>query len=104
MSDEACLDSFDKSERVFLIGDMNGKVGDRKVDGVVGGWGVQSEVDGNGSALVDLSVGRRLMVTNTFFQHKGIHRYTWRVEWRRDSEVVEQNALIDYVCVDERVR
>ncbi len=58
---------------MFLIGDMNGKVGKRKVYGVVGGWGVQSEVDGNGSALVDVCVGRRMMVANTFFQYKMIH-------------------------------
>ncbi len=101
---EACLDNFSKKERVFLIGDMNGKVGDRKVDGVVGGFGVQTEVDGNGSALVDVCVGRRLMIANTFFQHKKIHRYTWRVEWRREGEITERKAMIDYICVDERLR
>ncbi len=51
---EECLDGFKKSERLFLIGDMNGKVGERKVDGVVGGWGVQSDVDGNGSTLEEV--------------------------------------------------
>ncbi len=83
---EACLDWFNKSERMFLIGDMNGRVGARRVVGVVGGGGVQSDVDGNGSALVDVCVGRRLMIANTFFQHKMIHRHTWRVEWKREGE------------------
>ncbi|MCP3688157.1 MAG: hypothetical protein GY784_07065 [Gammaproteobacteria bacterium] len=100
---EACLDGFNKSERMFLIGDMNGKVGERKVDGMVGGWGVQSDMDGNGSALMDVCVGRRLMIANTFFRHKMIHRHIWRVEWRREGEIVERKALIDYVCGDERM-
>ena len=101
---DACLDKFDRSERVFLIGDMNGKVGNVRVDGVVGQWGVPGGVDGNGSALLDICAGKRLAIANTLFRHKMIHRYTWRVLRRVEGVLEERKAMIDYVCVDERLR
>ena len=47
---------------MFLIGDMNGKVGNERVEGIVGGWGVPATVDENGSALVDICAGRGLAI------------------------------------------
>lgn len=40
-----------------------------------------------------------MFLANTFFQHKNIHRYTWR----RGNDY-EQKGLIDYVAVDGRLR
>lgn len=37
---------------MVMWGDMNGKVGDEKVEGIVGGWGV-SGVNTNDEFLVD---------------------------------------------------
>ncbi len=54
---EVCRNKFVKNERVFLIGDMNGKVGDGEIEKVVGKCGVQSVVGGNGSALLGVCVG-----------------------------------------------
>ncbi len=39
---------------------------------------------------------RGLFLSNTFFQHKMIHRYTWA----RGNE----RSLIDYIAVDNRLR
>ncbi len=50
---------------------MNARVG-----GVVGKYGVDG-VNGNRNYLVDICVERGLFLSNTFFQHKMIHRYTW---------------------------
>ena len=36
-----CLRGFESDERVILMGDMNGKVGDERIEGVVGEWGCQ---------------------------------------------------------------
>ncbi len=65
---------------------------------VVGKWGIPGKNE-NGEWLVDVCAERRLFLTNTFIQHKIIHRYTWR----RGNDC-EQKGLIDYVAVDERLR
>ncbi len=49
--------------------------------------------------MVDVCAERGLFLANTFFQHKMIHRYTWR---REDGG--EEKSLIDYIAVDERLR
>ncbi|MCP5003018.1 MAG: hypothetical protein GY941_03575 [Planctomycetes bacterium] len=94
-----CIGKFEKGRRVILMGDMNGKVGNKEVGGVVGRWGVEG-VNENGEYLVDLCSERGLFLANTFFEHKMIHRFTWK---RRD-EMSEQMSLIDYIAVDERLR
>lgn len=95
---EECMGKFLSHERVILIGDMNGKVGD-VCDGVITGkWGVPV-VNENGECLKSVCAGKNLMVTNTFFKHKDIHKYTWV----RDGRVTYK-SLIDFVCVDERLR
>ena len=48
---------------------------------------------------MDVCAERGLFLANTFFQHKHIHRYTWR-----RGEGYEQKGLIDYVAVDGRLR
>ncbi len=63
--------------------------------GVVGGWGVEG-VNENGEHLVDICAERGLFLSNTFFQHKMIHRY----KWARGNE----RSMIDYITVDNRLR
>ncbi|XP_050706878.1 uncharacterized protein LOC126992348 isoform X2 [Eriocheir sinensis] len=65
---------------------------------VVGKWGIPGKNE-NGDCLVDVCAERGMFLANTFFQHKNIHRYTWR-----RGEENEQKGLIDYVAVDERLR
>ncbi len=50
--------------------------------------------------LVNVCAERELFLTNTFFQHRLVHRYTWRRMDERD----EQKSLIDYIAVDERIK
>jgi len=94
-----CLSDFESERKVIVMGDMNAKVGYEEVDGVVGKWGVPG-VNENGECLVDVCAERGLFLANTFFEHKMIHRYTWR----RSDEREEQKGLIDYIAVDERLR
>ncbi len=63
------------------------------------GGGVEG-VNENGEHLVDVCAERGLFLANTFFQHKMIHRYTWR----RGEDGGEERSLIDYIAVDERLR
>ena len=67
--------------------------------GIVGKWGVPG-VNENGECLVDLCAERGLFLANTFFEHKMIHRYTWR----RGRGNEEQKSLIDYVVIDDRMK
>ncbi len=62
---------------------------------MVGKYGVEG-VNENGQYLADICAERGLFLSNTFFQHKMIHRYTWA----RGSE----KSLIDYIAVDNRLR
>ena len=94
-----CLKKFEPERKVFVMGDLNAKVGCEEVDDIVGKWGVPG-VNENGECLVDLCSERGLFLSNTFFEHKLIHRYTWR---RLDGNE-EQKGLIDYVVVDKRLR
>ena len=94
-----CLKMFEPERKVFVMGDMNARVGCEEVDGIVGKWGVPG-VNDNGECLVDLCSERGLFLSNTFFEHKLIHRYTWR---RLDGNE-EQKGLIDFIAVDERLR
>ncbi len=45
---------------------------------------------------MDICAERELFLSNTFFQHKIIHRYTWA---RGDAR-----SLIDYLAVDYRLK
>ena len=90
-----CLSTFDDNERIVVLGDLNAKVGDRGVDGVIGKYGVPG-VNENGERLVEVCIERRLSVGNTWFQKRMIQKYT------REGENGQERSLIDYVLVDER--
>ena len=94
-----CLRSFERGSRIVLMGDMNGRVGSNEIAGVVGKWGVDG-VNENREHLIDVCAERGLFLANTFFQHKLIHRFTWR---RRDGRG-EQKSMIDYIAVDDRIK
>ena len=90
-----CLSGFGEGERIIVLGDMNAKVGDREKDGVLGRYGVPG-VNENGERLVEMCSERRLIVGNTWFQKRMIHKYTW------ERENGMEKSLIDYVLVEER--
>ena len=90
-----CLSSFGENERIVVLGDMNAKVGNRSRDGVIGIHGVP-DVNENGERLVEMCTERRMIVGNTWFEKRLIHKYT------REGENGQERSLIDYVLVDER--
>ncbi len=55
---------------------------------MVGKWGVEG-VNENGEHLVNVCAERGLFLANSFFQHKMIHRYTWR----RGEDEGEERSL-----------
>ncbi len=60
------LKKFENVRRVFLLGDMNARVGSTEIGGVVEKNGVDG-VNGNGHYLVDICAERGLFHSNTFF-------------------------------------
>ena len=90
-----CLSGFNENERIVILGDMNAKVGDRAKDGVLGKHGVPG-VNENGERLVEMCTERRMIIGNTWFKKRMIHKYT------REGENGQERSLIDYVLVDEK--
>ena len=81
------------------IGDLNARVGDGEVEGVVGQYGVPGENE-SGERLLDMCVEQVLAIRNNFFKKKGINKYTWiRVA---NGSVIER-ALMDCVLITNRM-
>ncbi len=87
------LEKFENVIIIFLLGVMNSRVGSTGIEGVAGKFGVDG-VNENGQYLVDICAVKGLFLTNTFFQHKMIHRYTWA----RGNE----RSLINYTDAPRR--
>ena len=75
---------------IIIAGDLNGRVGKRENDKTVGRFGEQISND-NGERLIDLCELNDLKITNGFFEHKNIRKYTWTQETRK------LRSIIDYV-------
>ena len=94
-----CVGSFRAGENVVILGDLNARVGDEEIDGVVGKNGVPG-VNESGERMIEMCIERELVVGNTFFEKKDIHKYTWvRIV---EGRVVDK-ALMDYVLVSRKV-
>lgn len=81
--------------KLLLMGDFNARVGrrDGETGGTIGRYGEDTR-NSNGKRLIDFCLINNLVITNTFFQHKDIHKYTREVISRREK------SIIDYVIVN----
>ena len=94
-----CVDDLSRSSYVVVLGDLNARVGDEEIEGVVGKYGVP-ERNGNGERLLNMCVENDLVVGNSLFKKRMINKYTWvRVERGR----VIERALMDYVLITRRM-
>jgi exonuclease III len=71
----AQMDIVRSNQELILMGDLNGKVGSRRNDDVVGMHG-ETEVNDNGDRLISLCTQYNLKISNTFYDHKNIHKFT----------------------------
>ena len=67
-----------------MLGDLNARVGDGEVEGVVGKYGVPGENE-SGERLLDAFVEQEMLIGNSFFKKKGIntvsiHGLEWQME------------------------
>ena len=92
--------SFESDEIVCVLGDLNARVGDGKVQGVIGDYGVHG-MNESGEWMVDLCMQYEMAVCNTFFKKRDVHKYTWVRKVR--GEIVE-SALMDYMCISGKYK
>lgn len=94
-----CIRERQECTQVILVGDMNGRVGNEEIEGIVGKWGVEGR-NMNGDFLLEVCAEREMFLANTFFEHRHIHRYTWH----RGEGEQEQKSLIDYAMMDSGLK
>ena len=76
--------SIEEQERdILILGDLNARVGKNleEWDGVIGKTG-EEVLNNNGERLLNLCLMNNLVILNTIFIHRDIHKYT-RVEPRK---------------------
>ena len=89
------------TDMVTILGDFNARIGTdtNTWHTVLGPQGV-GEVNGNGKRLLDFCVTNKLFITNTWFQHKLQHQYTWH----RNGDRSNPGHVIDYILVSAKHR
>ena len=66
---------FGREVKVLLLGDLNAKIGRVMIE-VTERYEVGDKNE-NGDMLLDLCAEKGLVIGNTLFEHKDIHKYTW---------------------------
>ena len=91
------LDLTPKKVVLFIIGDLNAKVGSQESPGVIGkfGFGVQNEAE---QRLIEFCQENALVITNTLFQQHKRRLYTWT------SPDGQHQNQIDFILCSQRWR
>lgn len=81
--------------KIYIVGDFNARVGrrDNLYKEVIGNEG-ECVRNNNGIRLLEFCQTHDLIVTNTFFQHKDIHKYT------REEPSRGEKSIIDYIVTE----
>lgn len=82
--------------KIFILGDFNSRVGKKDItyNTILGKHG-ENIRNNNGVRMLDFCILHNLIVSNTFFEHKNIHKYTREVKSRNEK------SIIDYILVEK---
>ncbi|XP_073989088.1 uncharacterized protein [Rhodnius prolixus] len=82
----------EEDEDILILGDLNGRVGNNTqgFEKAMGRYG-EPETNSNGKRLLRFCLSNELVIFNTMFPHKDVHKYT-RVEPAR-----KEKSIIDYI-------
>ena len=89
------MDKIHKTENIILAGDFNGRIGNHPILECIGTYGEQV-TNHNGAALRDFCAFNKLKITNSFYRHKDIHKYTWEARGTK--------SVIDYIIINDRLK
>ena len=93
---QSTIASIPHKDMVIVLGDFNARVGQSSphCKSIVGPFTSYNTND-NGSQLLDFCVSNYLIISNTWFQHKSIHRTTWY----RNGDRSRTGHMLDNVLV-----
>lgn len=83
------------SRELIILGDLNSRTGRKQNDNIIGRHGEDTSND-NGERLITVCDQNNLRILNGFYQHREIHKYTWRQETR------DLKSIIDYVIAKQK--
>ena len=91
------LRSVPAPDKIILMGDFNARIGQDHSTwpGVIGKFGC-GKLNTNGELLLSTCTEHQLSITNTFFQHKSAHKYSWMHPRSKHCH------LIDFVITRQR--
>ena len=82
-----------------MLGDLNARVGNEEVHGVMGKYGLPGR-NVSGYRLLEMCYEMELVVGNMLFRKKRINKFTWQ---RIDKGRLVERAMMHYVLVEKNV-
>ncbi|XP_045466615.1 craniofacial development protein 2-like [Harmonia axyridis] len=89
------LDSLPKKSKVFIIGDLNSRIGNTIIPGVMQRFN-EDVLNDNGEMLITTCAENELRINNTFFQPKQSQKFTF-------DNTRNQNSSIDFIISNREV-
>jgi len=89
------MDKIPKNKNIILAGDFNGRIGNQPIPECIGTYREQV-MNNNRAALKDFCAFNKLKITNSFYRHKHIHKFTWEARGAK--------SIIDYIIINDRLK
>ena len=94
-----CVGGFGRNESVVVFEDLNARVGNEVIEGIVGRHGVPGRNE-SGERLLEMCADQELAVGNSWFKKNDVYNYTWL---RMAEGRVVDKALMDYALLSRRM-